>query len=1577
MQRRLEITVRHLIVVKRQECRSNRSTRQQDKFKILLDNYGTALDYATIATNSAGTALDKYENSYMKSAGASLEKFTAQFEQLSNTLWNSDFVIGAIDGGTGALGLLTQMVDTLGAIPVLAATAAGALSAFKGKEIVGLKAKEGTLSGKGFTNIFSESKTAKADAKVFERISASISKTLGPAGALGKEYSNLSIEGKKVAMETLRSKGSFEALTKSTKSMTIASKAATIGMQALKVAANMAVLFVVVKAIEAVVTAISDYINRVEKATEAAQKLRSEYDELVSSIQSMKDELTTVSARITELQGKGNLSLVEKSELDRLKETNSELERQLRIEEKLAIPKKEEAEKAAEDAIAIRTSVVPDNWKDQNEINHYRTKKVDIFDQVASQMSEIDAAESKKSDIQNKMAKLDANSGAYRKLSDTLGVTDKEIIKVSNSLGENVRFLSDNKDGLNETSDSYNRTIDALNSYDQWTSADLTSKFDSVFDDEAFENAKNKIMKLAKVEPISADTLYKDFPAFVAALGKVGISAEQAATQINSISDAANMASLDSAVGSTIDNIIDGISKAEGAFSTLGKALQEALDPDLDVSNESLSGLKENFGSFGKTYEDAIAIISNSKSSYGDVKGAIDSLASAYLSSAEFIKQVNDGNKEAMVLGLQNIGVTNAEEVAQRALANAEIESAIAKELETGNTGALTDSTMDLINATYGLAAGTTEAAKMLALWNLKKQLAANGNLQSYLEDDTSGFVALATAAGIAGKAVVRYGEIAARVASLRNIVSISGGSGGPSNALAAAEAELKNLGSEVEAEISGALNNPYKFNIDVKPTPSSTKNGTKEVEAYTAAINELYLKEKELAKIQRDRSALEQKMDLTDNLDEKIGYLGQINELYTEEQKKLHEINGLRDGMVQKNINKLEAKGFDVTYDKDANEFRVNNMEHLLTLKGKDQEATNALVKEYEELIKTTDEWNKTSQEESTRHMELAKSKKENLEQTRAFEHQKYTDKVGVHEDKLSLLGNQYEVADGKVDSRAAIDNLKLQKQEQLAIQEKAHAEAERLRKEDAVGNAEAIQDCIDTWWGAQNELDGINTKVVDSMLASYDDFISKADDFDWWSEMDTTKVEWLEKKLKEINQQYEDGLMTEARHKELAQETAKAIYDEKNAAIQETIDLTMELIKQEKQEEIDVLEGKKKLYADIINAKKESLALTKEEYGYQKTLTDKLAEISKIQNQLNELAPDDSREATAQKKQLAEELAKLQGDLDETQADHTYDSQVDALDKSQEAFEKEKDEEIKLVEESIDTTQELYDLAIKRIDAGWDDLYRDLCAYNRDYGDGISGEDSITSAWKTAKAAAEEYGDVVSALDGIKTENVPNSGGNGSVGGNPKNSPEVQRIVTQMEIRANSWKAEMSKEERQKLADANMKDKDALGKLGINAVRGADGVWYIDKVGGEELFEVYHDGGQIGKSKIKSDERIAKLQDGEVVVAKDKVATLYKTLDFAAFAQKILGISPSGGMGGISLAPVQSSLINPSKGIVAPNQTSFSPTIEVNINGPISKDTDPKVFGRIAGDSALEVLKTALFKGALGAASSPMLGT
>lgn len=72
-------------------------------------------------------------------------------------------------------------------------------------------------------------------------------------------------------------------------------------------------------------------ITYISNLTPASEKLKNEINELNNEIEGLNSELETTKNRIEELEGKHNLSFMEKEELEQLRQTNDELERRLRL----------------------------------------------------------------------------------------------------------------------------------------------------------------------------------------------------------------------------------------------------------------------------------------------------------------------------------------------------------------------------------------------------------------------------------------------------------------------------------------------------------------------------------------------------------------------------------------------------------------------------------------------------------------------------------------------------------------------------------------------------------------------------------------------------------------------------------------------------------------------------------------------------------------------------------------------------------------------------------------------------------------------------------------------------------------------------------------------------------------------------------------------------------------------------------------------------------------------------------------------------------------------------------------------
>ena len=318
------------------------------------------------------------------------------------------------------------------------------------------------------------------------------------------------------------------------------------------------------------------------------------------------------------------------------------------------------------------------------------------------------------------------------------------------------------------------------------------------------------------------------------------------------------------------------------------------------------------------------------------------------------------------------------------------------------------------------------------------------------------------------------------------------------------------------------------------------------------------------------------------------------------------------------------------------------------------------------------------------------------------------------------------------------------------------------------------------------------------------------------------------------------------------------------------------MELVRQEAEDQVDALEAQIDAFRKIIDLKKESLSATKDEEDYQRTVAEKVAEIAEKQAKLAQLDRDTSASANAEKQKLAQELAQLQQELADYQADYAYNSQVDALDKEADTFEDTKNDEISYVKSTVDTEEKVYNAAIARINSNWEQLYADLIEWNKQYGDMIDGEDSITSAWRTAKAAAQEYGDVVSALNGINSE-ISYAGKNAD-----DKQTQIDRILSKMQTNSKGWHTAKTQEEKNRLVKENEDLAEQLSALLGRKVVKVNGVWYLDSANGPRLFHTGLDEGYVGGRATGADEVLSVLKDGELVMTKDQYMRIFNSLKY-----------------------------------------------------------------------------------------------
>lgn len=493
------------------------------------------------------------------------------------------------------------------------------------------------------------------------------------------------------------------------------------------------------------------------------------------------------------------------------------------------------------------------------------------------------------------------------------------------------------------------------------------------------------------------------------------------------------------------------------------------------------------------------------------------------------------------------------------------------------------------------------------------------------------------------------------------------------------------------------------------------------------------------------------------------------------------------------------------------------------------------------------------------------------------------YNDRKDMLENSIYLLEQYYAETEDKKDYSGMQAYLHQQAELYSQIMSLAQSGIEDLLAAGAKTSSSVIADLEKQYYEAAENIKKVNRSIADNLIAVYDDFISKADDFDWWGELGTTKIDYLYDKLDSLNDLYEQGLYTYKEYTELVQNTQKDIYDEQKDSLQDILDMVEAIIRQEAEDAVDAYEKQKDIVRDMVDLKKQSLRLTERERSYNKNVTELTAEIAKKQARLQQLKLDDSRESKAEQTALLEEIAKLQAELAELQNDHSLELQEEALDKEYDNFADNIDKEIDLVQDGLENAAQIHQKVIDYINDHWSTLYDDLNQYDIEHGSGIV--DNIKGAWDTAYESLVTYKDALGSLtveEAAKTgidmgETTPSFG---SIFTNERQRDIVGQMYSNSKSAQNYFKANGSKSSLwttdaylKSLNQNNYQLRDELQKLTGKLVTfdSKTGKWYMD---GKELFAqfgYYHGGGTVGEKGIKDNELLCLLEKGEDVLTEE----------------------------------------------------------------------------------------------------------
>lgn len=158
---------------------------------------------------------------------------------------------------------------------------------------------------------------------------------------------------------------------------------------------------------------------------------------------------------------------------------------------------------------------------------------------------------------------------------------------------------------------------------------------------------------------------------------------------------------------------------------------KEEFDWSSILNNEDF---EETFGEMGSAYDEFIQVITDNPDNIDACQSAFDKLATAYIYNSDALKNVTAETKEATIAMLEQMGISNAEEIVTRTLALQANYLAIQKQYLAAEGRDLTNATWEEISAFLSEAEYSDEAKRSLAELMLAKET-CNGTVLSFSSD--------------------------------------------------------------------------------------------------------------------------------------------------------------------------------------------------------------------------------------------------------------------------------------------------------------------------------------------------------------------------------------------------------------------------------------------------------------------------------------------------------------------------------------------------------------------------------------------------------------------------------------------------------------------------------------------------------------------------------------------------------------------------------------------------------------------------------------------------------------------------
>ena len=515
--------------------------------------------------------------------------------------------------------------------------------------------------------------------------------------------------------------------------MTIGAKAANIAMKALAMVGNMVAMYAITK----LITAYDDYKKKIHEVAEEASEQAEKSAEYVDKLADLQKELNDGTKSSDELTS------AFKEQLKTMGYTSSEIDNLIEKYNGLSGAISEATREALDNAQTDAYVDVASSSKALT-LDAYGGLTKDIFIQSVStgntdldkEISKMLSSVASKSADQGKawISKDNSAEGLYeyynvlkdisQLIQQTAKETDNDDLLNLGSMFNTTMYgeITEAIDKLKDSAEEYGEAINRLNSIDAQIELADYLKTNDINTQEAFDayisGIQNSTDYSETYKKVLIDVANNAFPQFVNAV-------KNADAALSGLGNETPILSFTEAVSK--------VQELSKGFDQLDKIYADVLNKkDFDwssiLNNTSFTevfGKTENVTEeYKAAYNDFIKTISNSPDDINKCQEAFNNLATEYVNDSGALKNLTEENKQAITTMLEQMGVSNAEEVVNSTLIYQQKELAAQKAVLANTTSDLTNVTASEITNLQTEGVVSEESAQEILLFAMQKQTA-------------------------------------------------------------------------------------------------------------------------------------------------------------------------------------------------------------------------------------------------------------------------------------------------------------------------------------------------------------------------------------------------------------------------------------------------------------------------------------------------------------------------------------------------------------------------------------------------------------------------------------------------------------------------------------------------------------------------------------------------------------------------------------------------------------------------------------------------------------------------------------